>query len=72
VLKVAAVSTIVGYTISALMATVGILVLSGVLMAEGMTTELRVLFGIVLVLYSVYRFMMTRARTQREDESSDE
>lgn len=71
-MKVAAVSTIVGYTISALMATVGILVLSGVLMAEGMTTELRVLFGIVLVLYSVYRFMMTRARTQQEDESSDE
>lgn len=71
-LKAAAVSTIVGYTISALMATVGILVLSGVLMAEGMTTELRVLFGIVLVLYSVYRFMMTRARTQQEDESSDE
>lgn len=71
-MKLAAVSTIVGYTISALMATVGILVLSGVLMAEGMTTELRVLFGIVLVLYSVYRFMMTRARTQQEDESSDE
>lgn len=54
------------------MATVGILVLSGVLMTEGMTMELRVLFGIVLVLYSVYRFMMTRARTQREEESSDE
>jgi len=70
-LKLAAVSTIVGYTISALMATVGILVLSGVLMAEGMTTQLRVLFGAVLVLYSVYRFMMTRTR-RRQEESSDE
>jgi len=71
-LKLGAVSTIVGYTISALMASVGILVLSGVLMTEGMTTELRVLFGIVLVLYGVYRFMMTRARTRQEEESSDE
>ena len=61
-----------GYTISVLMAVVGILVLTGVLMAEGMTMELRVLFGIVLVLYSVYRFMVTRARTRQEKESSDE
>jgi len=61
-----------GYTISVLMAVVGILVLTGVLMAEGMTMELRVLFGIVLVLYSVYRFMVTRARTRQEEESSDE
>ncbi len=70
-MKVAAVSTIVGYMISALMATVGILVLSGVLMAEGMTTQLRVIFGIVLVLYSVYRFMMTRARKRQEEGSNE-
>jgi len=62
---------IMGYAISALMATVGILVLTGVLMTEGMTTQLRVLFGVVLVLYSVYRFMMTRTR-RRQEESSDE
>jgi len=61
----------VGYTISALMATVGILVLTGVLMTDGMTTQLRVIFGIVLVLYSVYRFLMTRART-RQEEGPDE
>jgi len=70
-LKLAAVSTMVGYTISALMATVGILVLTGVLMTDGMTTQLRVIFGIVLVLYSVYRFLMTRART-RQEEGPDE
>ena len=61
----------VGYTISALMATVGILVLTGVLMTDGMTTQLRVIFGFVLVLYSVYRFLMTRART-RQEEGPDE
>ena len=70
-MKLAAVSTMVGYTISALMATVGILVLTGVLMTDGMTTQLRVIFGIVLVLYSVYRFLMTRART-RQEEGPDE
>ncbi|HCA82024.1 MAG TPA: hypothetical protein DEP53_20020 [Bacteroidetes bacterium] len=70
-MKLAAVSTMVGYTISALMATVGILVLTGVLMTDGMTTQPRVIFGIVLVLYSVYRFLMTRART-RQEEGPDE
>jgi hypothetical protein len=38
---------------------------------EGMPEQLRILFGIVLVLYSVYRFMMTRARAKRT-ESPDE
>lgn len=71
-MKLAAVSTIMGYTISVLMAAVGILVLTGVLMTEGMTTQLRIIFGAVLVLYSVYRFMMTRARSRQEEESSDE
>jgi hypothetical protein len=54
-----------------MMCIVGILVLSGVLVKEGMPVELRMLFGVVLVLYSVYRFMMTRTRAQQA-ESSDE
>jgi hypothetical protein len=70
-LKLAAVSTIAGYVISVLMGTVGVLILSGVLMTQGITPQLRILFGIVLVLYSVYRFMITRTRA-RQRESSDE
>jgi len=71
VLKLAYVSTIVGYGISGVMALVGVLVLSGLLVKEGMPQQLRILFGVVLVLYSVYRFMMTRARA-KQTESPDE
>jgi hypothetical protein len=53
------------------MALVGVLVLSGLLVKEGMPQQLRILFGVVLVLYSVYRFMMTRARA-KQTESPDE
>ena len=70
-LKLAYVSTFVGYGISVVMAAVGVLVLGGLLVREGMPEQLRILFGIVLVLYSVYRFMMTRARAKRT-ESPDE
>jgi len=60
-------STIAGYAIAGLMGVVGILVLSGILMTNGLTSQLRVLFGIVLVLYSVYRFMMTRTRAKQRE-----
>lgn len=56
---------------SGLMAVVGVLVLSGILALEGMPVQLRLLFGGVLILYSVYRFMMTRTRS-KQAESSDE
>ncbi len=70
-LKLSWVSTIVGYGISGVMGVIGVLVLSGWLVKEGMPVQMRILFGIVLVLYSVYRFMMTRART-KQTESPDE
>jgi hypothetical protein len=70
-LKLAGVSTIVGYAMSGIMGIAGILVATGVLMSQGMSSQMRVIFGLVLVLYSVYRFMMTRART-RQTESTEE
>jgi Na+/proline symporter len=71
VLKLSSVSTLVGYGISGFMAVIGVLVLSGLLVKEGMPMQLRILFGLVLVLYSVYRFMMTRTRA-KQTESPDE
>ena len=61
------VSTIVGYGMSGLMGVAGILVLSGVLMSQGVSTQIRVMFGVVLVLYSVYRFMITRTRAKQAE-----
>ena len=70
-LKVSDLRTFVGYGISGLMAVVGILVLSGILITKGTPTEMRVLFGIVLILYGVYRFVITRIRA-KQTESPDE
>lgn len=49
------------------MAIVGVLVLGGILVKDGTPVQLRILFGIVLILYSVYRFMMTRARAKQAE-----
>jgi hypothetical protein len=61
---------IVGYGMSGLMAVVGVLVLSGIVALEGLPVQLRLLFGVVLILYGVFRFMMTRSRA-KQAESSD-
>ena len=52
---------------SGIMGVAGILVLSGVLMSQGVSTQIRIIFGLVLVLYSVYRFMMTRTRSKQAE-----
>ena len=70
-MKPLSMSMIVGYTMSGFMAIVGILVLSGILASEGLPSKLRLLFGAVLILYSVYRFVVTRRHAQQA-ESSDE
>ena len=58
---------VLGYGLSVSMAIVGVLVLGGILVKDGTPVELRILFGIVLILYSVYRFMMTRARAKQAE-----
>jgi hypothetical protein len=70
-LKSVDLSTLIGYGISGLMGIVGILVLTGVLAKEGTPVQFRILFGIVLVLYSVYRFTVTRARHKQEEGSEE-
>jgi len=70
-LKLVDLSTFVGYGISGLMGIVGVLVLAGVLAKEGTPVQFRILFGIVLILYGVYRFTMTRARHKQEEGSEE-
>jgi len=56
---------------SGLMGIVGVLVLTGVLAKEGTPVQFRICFGIVLILYCVYRFMMTRTRRKQEEGSEE-
>ena len=53
---------IIGYSISAVTLAIGILVLSGQFFPEGTPTQLRVVFGIVLILLSIYRAIVTTTR----------
>jgi hypothetical protein len=70
-LKFVDLSTWVGYGMSGVMGIVGVLVLTGVLAKEGTPVQFRILFGIVLIMYSVYRLMMTRMRRKQEEGSEE-
>lgn len=60
-------SEVVGYAISGVVGIFGILVLTGGVVNEGMPSNVRIAFGVVLVLFGIYRFAVTRMRaTQAE------
>lgn len=60
-------SEIVGYTISGIVGIFGILVLTGGVINEGMPSNVRIAFGVVLVLFGVYRFAVTRLRAKQAE-----
>lgn len=65
---------VLGYTVSAVMAAIGVLVMAGYLVHAGVPDQFRWTFGIVLVLMGIYRFFMTQTRQQRrraEEEEDD-
>ncbi len=61
---------VLGYLLGIMMLVVGSLILTGALQLRwGQGEEgspLRVTFGIVLVLYGIYRFMLTEMQRRRE------
>jgi len=56
------INTVIGYAVSAASAVVGILILTGMFFPEGTPVQLRITFGIVLILLSVYRMIVTTMR----------
>lgn len=63
---------IVGYSVSAVTMAIGILMLSGQFFPEGTPTQLRVTFGIVLILLSVYRAVVTTTRQSHARRNPEE
>jgi hypothetical protein len=60
---------ILGYLISALMVGCGILIISGFLMPKFAGGDgVRVMFGVVVLLYGVLRFVQTRMKKPERDE----
>lgn len=59
--------TLIGYLLGAAMVIVGILVLLGVLkLRAGDNSAFGTLFGLVLLLFGVYRIAVTQAKQRRE------
>lgn len=58
--------TWLGYTVSAVMVSVGGAVMAGYFVHEGVPERFRWTFGIVLILMGIYRFFLTRIRVQQK------
>ena len=71
-LKTIDIGGILGYSVSALTLAMGMAVFSGMLVSEQAPAQLRYTFGTVLILMSLYRFVLTRSRAmQRRREEGD-
>jgi hypothetical protein len=64
--------SIFGYTLSALTAVAGLVVLTGVLLPPTVPMQLRLTFGIVLLLLSVYRALTTWLKGKQHRRSGNE
>jgi uncharacterized membrane protein len=72
-LKLSNISIYLGYSVSAVTFVFGIVIVSG-LAFQYIPIQMRMMFGIVLILLGVYRFVSTktRARRQLEDDKEEE
>ena len=62
-MKTAEISKFFAYSVSFLTTGVGVLILSGLILSAGIPGNVRLIFGTVLILLGLYRFIL--ARTQR-------
>lgn len=70
-MKTAEVYKYFGYGVAFIMASAGIIVLFGLHVFEATPLHFRIMFGVVLILFSIYRFLATRtmaSQAGREDE----
>ncbi len=62
-----------GYTVSILCFFTGITIVSGFLLPDSVPHKFRIMFGIVLMLYGIYRFVNLRmAEKRRKYEKNEE
>lgn len=66
------ISAVLGYTVSFVMAFVGVAVIAGYLVHDGVPERFRWTLGAVLVLMGIYRFFITRIRIQQKALERDE
>ncbi len=57
-----------GYTVAVVCFSSGVIVLSGFLLPPHIPQKLRIMFGVVLLLYGIYRFVNLKFKQRQEDE----
>ena len=57
-----------GYAMAAILFLCGIVVASGLFMPPTMPQKFRIMFGVVMLLYGVYRFVNIRIKQQQRNE----
>lgn len=71
VLKLSNITTYLGYSVSAITFVFGIVIVSGFAF-QYIPLQMRIMFGVVLILWGIYRFVMTRTQVRRQQEDNEE
>jgi hypothetical protein len=71
VLKLSNISLYLGYSVSLVTFVSGIIIVSG-LAFPYIPIQMRMMFGIVMILWGVYRFVLTKTRARRKHEDEEE
>lgn len=71
VLKLSNISIYLGYSVSAITFVFGIIIVSD-LAFPYIPIQMRMMFGIVMILWGVYRFVLTKTRDRRQLEDEEE
>ncbi len=58
----------IGYVFSGILFIGGLIIASGLFMPPAMPQKFRVMFGVVMLLYGVYRFVNIRIKQQQRNE----
>ena len=71
VLKLSNISTYISYTVSIITFIFGIVMMSDVVF-QYVPKKLRITFGVVLMLWGIYRFVFTRIHVRQKNEPDEE
>lgn len=71
VLKFTNISMYLGYSVSTITFVFGMILVSGVAF-QYVPVKMRVMFGVVMMLWGVYRFALTRTRVRQQNEDEEE
>ena len=69
--KLSRISKYLGYSVSIVTIVFGALVMSGIVF-QYVPNNLRIIFGVVLMLWGIYRFVLTQVRVRQQSEKDEE